>query len=230
MPVFTLDVLTWLMRFSCSGLTSTATLMFHRDCIAIWGEGAGSPLPQAGPLSPPPSPSPCPAHTIDGSGNHKVRRPATPFPEGPERVAFPQHKGLRVDFLKDIPRDQKESQSSWGEPASVWGKELDTTTPPHRAVIQIRELLEAPAEQVQPLSVAHRVLLGPKNIDVMGYGHRDLIQGLPQTLRCEPRCHIFRRRHTSWRWRGRGSQAPAWSPSSLPPQSLRRPDPCSRCL
>lgn len=54
MPVFTLDVLTWLMRFSCSGLTSTATLMFHRDCIAIWGEGAGSPLSQAGPLSPSP--------------------------------------------------------------------------------------------------------------------------------------------------------------------------------
>ena len=45
----------------------------------------------------------------------------------------------------------------------MWGKELDTTTPPHRAVIQICELLEAPAEQVQPLAVTHRVLLGPKN-------------------------------------------------------------------
>lgn len=46
-PVFTLDVLTWLMRFSCSGLTNTATLMFHSDCIAIYGESVGSPLPQA---------------------------------------------------------------------------------------------------------------------------------------------------------------------------------------
>ena len=155
MPVFTLDVLTWLMRFSCSGLTSTATLMFHSDCIAIWGEGAVSPLPQAGPLSTSPSSSPCPAHTIDGSGNYKVRRPATPFPKGPERVAFPKHEGLRVDFLKDISRDQRESQSSCGEPASVWGEELDKITSPHRAVIQIRELLEAPAEQVQPLAVTH---------------------------------------------------------------------------
>lgn len=56
-PVFTLDVLTWLMRFSCSGLTSTATLMFHSDCMAIWGWGTESPLPGAQPLfaAPPPS-------------------------------------------------------------------------------------------------------------------------------------------------------------------------------
>lgn len=45
MPVFTLDVLTWLIRFSCSGLTSTATLIFHSDCMAIWVESAWSPLP-----------------------------------------------------------------------------------------------------------------------------------------------------------------------------------------
>lgn len=48
MPVFTLDVLTWLMRFSCSGLTSTATLMFHNDCMAIWVKNAESPLPELG--------------------------------------------------------------------------------------------------------------------------------------------------------------------------------------
>lgn len=70
-------------------------------------------------------------------------------------MAFLQHKGLRVDFLKDIPRNQKESQSSCGEPASVGGEGLDKTTSPHRPVIQIRELLEAPAEQVQPLAVTH---------------------------------------------------------------------------
>ena len=34
MPVFTLEVLTWLMRFSCSGFTNTTTLMFHSDCMA----------------------------------------------------------------------------------------------------------------------------------------------------------------------------------------------------
>lgn len=60
MPVFTLDVLTWLIRFSCSGLTSTATLMFHSDCMAIWVEGSRLPLPGAGalPHSMPPTPPP----------------------------------------------------------------------------------------------------------------------------------------------------------------------------
>lgn len=48
MPVFTLDVLTWLIRFSCSGLTSTATLMFHSDCMAICVEGLRLHLPWAG--------------------------------------------------------------------------------------------------------------------------------------------------------------------------------------
>ena len=42
MPVFTLEVLTWLMRFSCSGFTNTTTLMFHSDCMATcWGGGGG---------------------------------------------------------------------------------------------------------------------------------------------------------------------------------------------
>lgn len=37
MPVFTLEVLMWLMRFSCSGFTRTTILMYHKDCIAICG-------------------------------------------------------------------------------------------------------------------------------------------------------------------------------------------------
>lgn len=48
MPVFTLEVLTWLMRFSCSGLTSTATLMFHSDCMAIYGKNGGDACPSQG--------------------------------------------------------------------------------------------------------------------------------------------------------------------------------------
>lgn len=78
MPVFTLDVLTWLIRFSCSGLTKTATLMFHSDCMAIWVEGSGSPLPWAGALSTfrPPN---TPAYTIDCAVSHRIERSATPF-------------------------------------------------------------------------------------------------------------------------------------------------------
>lgn len=53
-PVLTLEVLTWLMRFSCSGFTSTTTLMFHRDCMATCG--CPHPQPPAsrcwGPLGP----------------------------------------------------------------------------------------------------------------------------------------------------------------------------------
>ena len=49
MPVLTLEVLTWLMRFSCSGFTSTTTLMFHSACMATCGGG-----PPAEPLSTPP--------------------------------------------------------------------------------------------------------------------------------------------------------------------------------
>lgn len=35
MPVLTLDIPTWLIRFSCSGFTNTASFMFHRVCTAI---------------------------------------------------------------------------------------------------------------------------------------------------------------------------------------------------
>lgn len=113
--------------------------------------------------------------------------------------------------LSRVVREVK--QDSWGQCVRRRAGQEDD---PHRAVIQICELLEAPAEQVQPLAVAHRVLLGPKNIDVMGYGHRDLIQGLPQTLRCEPRCHIFWRRHTSWRGSGCRWSGPCMGPFLSP--------------
>lgn len=36
MPVFTLSVQMWLIRFSCSGLASTTIRMFQRVWIAIW--------------------------------------------------------------------------------------------------------------------------------------------------------------------------------------------------
>lgn len=35
MPVLTLDITTWLIRFSCSGFTRTAIFMFHSVCTAI---------------------------------------------------------------------------------------------------------------------------------------------------------------------------------------------------
>lgn len=39
MPVFTLSVQMWLIRFSCSGLASTTILIFHRVWIAICRDG-----------------------------------------------------------------------------------------------------------------------------------------------------------------------------------------------
>ena len=36
MPVLTLDIPTWLIRFSCSAFTSTAIFMLHRVCTAIY--------------------------------------------------------------------------------------------------------------------------------------------------------------------------------------------------
>lgn len=52
MPVFTLEVWTWLMRRSCSGFTSTTILMLQRHCRATCGGGdRGVSLP-----SPPVSP------------------------------------------------------------------------------------------------------------------------------------------------------------------------------
>lgn len=107
MPVFTLDVLTWLMRFSCSGLTSTATLMFHSDCMAIWREGVASPLPTAGLLSPCPLPSPRHRQTLV----EVTAQAGCPLSRGArEKEAFPQHQGLRFDLPKGTPRDQRESQ------------------------------------------------------------------------------------------------------------------------
>lgn len=40
-PVFTLEVWTWLMRRSCSGFTSTTILMLQRHCRATCGGGGG---------------------------------------------------------------------------------------------------------------------------------------------------------------------------------------------
>ena len=39
MPVFTLSVQMWLIRFSCSGLASTTMRMFQRVWMAIWRGG-----------------------------------------------------------------------------------------------------------------------------------------------------------------------------------------------
>lgn len=110
MPVFTLDVLTWLMRFSCSGLTSTATLMFHSDCMAIWREGVASPLPTAGLLSPCPLPSPRHRQTLV----EVTAQAGCPLSRGArEKEAFPQHQGLRFDLPKGTPRGPE------GEPAGA---------------------------------------------------------------------------------------------------------------
>lgn len=39
MPVFTLSVQMWLIRFSCSGLASTTMRMFQRVWMVIWWGG-----------------------------------------------------------------------------------------------------------------------------------------------------------------------------------------------
>lgn len=51
-PVFTLEVWTWLMRRSCSGFTSTTILMLQRHCRATCGEAVGVEKQQGEPTPP----------------------------------------------------------------------------------------------------------------------------------------------------------------------------------
>lgn len=140
-PVLTLEVLTWLMRFSCSGFTSTTTLMFHRDCMATCGptatvrpplllghteervpvppcrgcQGAGCKAPLGcGPLQkPPPSPRRLPPRAVP------LQYPLSPAPQHNE--SSPKHL---VSAELEHPQPPQEPEGHRASPISTTQQRL----------------------------------------------------------------------------------------------------------
>lgn len=140
-PVLTLEVLTWLMRFSCSGFTSTTTLMFHRDCMATCGptatvrpplllghteervpvppcrgcQGAGCKVPLGyGPLQkPPPSPRRLPPRAVP------LQYPLSPAPQHNE--SSPKHL---VSAELEHPQPPQEPEGHRASPISTTQQRL----------------------------------------------------------------------------------------------------------